>query len=82
MPSFGILHSWRTVLSERLGRSEEALFENGLLATDFSDESVRIHFEDGTDLMFRRAFYVSASPAAGVICHVAMFTEHVGYHEF
>ena len=82
MPSFGILHSWMTVLSERLSRSEETLFENGLLATDFSDESVRIHFEDGTDLTFKRAFFVSESPAAGAICQVAVFTEHVGYHEF
>lgn len=62
--------------------SQEAIFENGLLATDFSDESVHIHFEDGTELTFRRSFFLGETPADGAIHCVAVFTENCGYHEF
>ncbi len=82
MPWVGMLENWQKALSMRLGRTAEDILENSLLATDFSDESVRIQFEDGTDLMFRRAFFVGATPADGAIHRVAVFTEHCGYHEF
>ena len=58
------------------------ILEGNLLATDFSDLAVHIHFEDGTDLTFRRAFYLGETPADGAIHRVAVFTEHCGYHEF
>ena len=82
MPWFGILENWRTALSERLGRSEEVILEDRLMATDFSDAGVHIHFEDGTDLTFRRSFFLGETPADGAIHCVAVFTEHCGNHEF
>lgn len=82
MPWVGILENWKSKLSKRLGRSEEVIFEDNLLATDFSDAGVHIHFEDGTDLTFRRAFYLGETPADGGIHRVVVFTEHCGYHEF
>lgn len=82
MPWIRILDNWKTKLSKRLGRSEEAIVEDHLFATDFSEDGVHIYFEDGTDLTFRRAFYVGASPTDGAVYRVAVFTEHCGYHEF
>ncbi len=82
MPWIRILENWQSALSKRLGRSAEVILEGNLLATDFSDSSVHIHFEDGTDLTFRRAFYLGETPADGAIHRVVVFTEHCGYHEF
>lgn len=82
MPWIGILENWKTKLSQRLGRTEEVILEDSLSATDFSENGVRIQFEDGTDLNFRRAFYVGDTPSDGSIHRVAVFTEHCGYHEF
>ena len=82
MPWFGMLDNWQTALSKRLGRQAEVILENGLLATDFSGAGVHISFEDGTDLTFRRAFYLGETPSDGAIHRVAVFTEHCGYHEF
>ena len=82
MPWICMLENWQIALSKRLGRSAENIVENNLLATDFSDDSVHVQFEDGTDLTFRRAFYVGETPADGAIHRVAVFTEHCGYHEF
>lgn len=82
MPWIGILETWKTKLSTRLGRSAEDILSGNLLATDFSDDGVHIHFADGTDLTFRRAFYLGETPADGAIHRVAVFTEHGGYHEF
>jgi hypothetical protein len=82
MPWVGMLENWQTALSKRLGRSAEEILENNLLAADFSDDGVRVQFKDGSDLTFQRAFYVGATPAEGVICRVAVFTEDCGYHEF
>lgn len=82
MPWFGMLDNWQTALSKRLGRPAEVIVENGLLATDFSGAGVHISFEDGTDLTFRRAFYLGETPSDGAIHRVAVFTEHCGYHEF
>ena len=78
----GILENWQKPLSQRLGRSAKDIVEKNLLATDFSDESVRIQFEDGSDLRFQRAFYLGETPDDGAIHRVVVFTEHCGYHEF
>lgn len=80
-----LLKRWRRPLSQRVGRSEEALLEDGLLASDFPGSSVHIVFEDGSDLTFRRAFYLGDIEQRTIdksICRVAVFSEHVGYHEF
>ncbi|WP_092756786.1 hypothetical protein [Rhodoferax sp. OV413] len=82
MPWIGILENWQMALSKKLGRSAEDVLENNLVATDFSDDGVHVQFQDGSDLTFRRAFYVGATPAEGAIYRVAVFTEHCGYHEF
>lgn len=82
MPWISILANWQFALSKSLGRSAEDILENNLLATDFPDSVVHIEFEDGTDLTFRRAFYVGEAPADGAIHRIAVFTEHCGYHEF
>ena len=82
MPWIGMLENWQMALSKKLGRSTEDIVEGNLLPTDFSDDSVHFQFEDGTDLTFRRAFYVGETPADGAIHRVAVFTEHCGYHEF
>ena len=82
MPWIGMLENWQMALSKKLGRSAEDIVEGNLLATDFSNDSVHVQFEDGTDLTFRRAFYVGETPADGAIHRVAVFTEHCGYHEF
>ena len=82
MPWIGMLENWQKALSKKLGRSAEDIVEGNLLATDFSNDSVHFQFEDGTDLTFRRAFYVGETPADGAIHRVAVFTEHCGYHEF
>lgn len=82
MPWISMLENWQMALSKRLGRSGEVIVENNLLATDFSNDSVHVQFENGTDLRFHRAFYVSEAPADGAIHRVAVFTEQCGYHEF
>ena len=82
MPWIGISENWKTQLSQRLGRSDDVILEDNLSATDFSKNGVRIQFEDGTDLNFRRAIYVGDTPSDGAIHRVAVFTEHCGYHEF
>lgn len=82
MPWVGILENWQKPLSKKLGRSAKDIVEKNLLATDFSDESVRIQFEDVSDLRFQRAFYLGETPDDGAIHRVAVFTEHCGYHEF
>lgn len=82
LPGYRMLQSWRGALSKRLGRSAEAIIEDSLGPADFSADSVRVQFEDGTDLTFRRAFYVGETPADGAVHRVAVFTEHCGYQEF
>lgn len=82
MPWVSILENWQKPLSKKLGRSAKDIIEKNLLATDFSDESVRIQFEDGSDLRFQRAFYLGETSDDGAIHRVAVFTEHCGYHEF
>ena len=82
MPWISMLENWQIQLSKKLGRSAEDIVEGNLLTTDFSNESVYVQFEDGTDLTFRQAFYVGETPSDGAIHRVAVFTEHCGYHEF
>ncbi len=52
------------------------------MATDFSEDVVHIHSENGTDLTFRQTFYVGETPVDSAIHRVVVFTEHCGYHEF
>ena len=85
MQSTGLLKLWKLPLSQYTGRPEDDILEEGLLASDFSDSSVHIVFEDGSDLTFRHAFYlgdVDKRRADGTVCRIAVFSEHVGYHEF
>jgi hypothetical protein len=82
MPWVSILENWQKPLAEKLGRSAEDIVENSLLETDFSDESVRIQFADGSDLKFERVFYLGETSSDGSIHRVAVFTEHCGFHEF
>lgn len=49
-----------------------------LMAHDFTGESVRLGFPDGSYAFFRYAFYLR-DPARR---EVAVFTEHCGYHYF
>lgn len=57
MPWVGLLEVWQMELSKKLGRSAEDIVANNLQATDFSDESILIQYEDGTNLKFQRAFF-------------------------
>jgi hypothetical protein len=82
MPWVSILENWQKPLAKKLGRSAEDIIKNSLLETDFSDECVRIQFEDGSDLKFQRAFYLGETPSDGSIHRIAVFTEHCGFHEF
>ncbi len=80
-----LIKLWKLPLSQYTGRPEGAILENGLLFSDFQNSSVHIVFEDGSDLTFRHAFYlgdVDKRIEDKSICRVAVFTEHVGYHEF
>ncbi len=82
MPWVGMLKNWQTALARRLGRPAEVILKGNLLHSDFTNAGVHIQFEDGSNLTFRRAFYVGATPADGSIQRVAVFTEHCGHHEF
>lgn len=85
MMSVDLLNRWKLPLSQRIGRTDDALLEDGLLASDFPNSSVHIAFEDGSDLTFRRAFYlgdIEKRVADKTSCRVAVFSEHVGYYEF
>lgn len=85
MKSNQLLKRWKSQLSAHLGRNEESIVNDGLLATDFPGSSVHIVFEDGSDLVFARSFYLNERATRTTktsIKRVAVFTEHVGYHEF
>lgn len=82
IPWVGMLENWQIALSQRLGRSAADIVKDNLSAADFSDGSVHVRFKDGSDLTFRRAFYVGETTADGAIHQVAVFTEQCGYHEF
>lgn len=85
MKSTDLLDRWKLPLSKHLGRSEQSVLADGLLASDFPEFSVRIVFEDGSDLTFRHAFYlgdIDSRTVDNTVCRVAVFTAHVGYHEF
>ena len=85
MQSEDLFRRWKLPLSQRLGRAEEAILEDGLLASDFPNSSVHIEFEDGSELTFRRAFYlgdVDNRVVDNSICRVVVFSQHVGHYEF
>ena len=85
MQSEDLFRRWKLPLSQRLGRAEETILENGLLASDFPNSSVHIEFEDGSELTFRRAFYlgdVDNRVVDNSICRVAVFSQHVRHYEF
>lgn len=85
MKSTNILNQWIRQLAQQIGRPEDAILQEGLLASDFPNSSVHIKFEDGSDLTFRCAFYLGDVGKCIVDesnCRVAVFSEHVGYFEF
>ena len=82
LPGFRTLDNWQHQLAKRLGRPAKEIFDGGLLATDFPSDGVHIHFEDGTDLTFRHAFFLGEPKKDGAIHRVVVFTEHCRYHEF
>lgn len=76
---------WKVGLSKHLGRSASRLVDHGLEATDFPENGVRIVFEDGSLVHFKRAFAIgleNLADATVVSGRVAIFSEHCGYHEF
>jgi hypothetical protein len=71
-----LLEEWSVRLSKRLGRPAAAIKKDGLTAYDFPEESVTLRFEDGSNVRFESAFALDNDK------HVAVFTEHCGYHVF
>ena len=59
----------------RATRGEE---RDHLTVYDFTGDSVRLAFEDGSYAFFRYAFYLRDDE----LREVAVFTEHCGYHFF
>lgn len=49
MKSKELLRRWQLPLSQRVGRSAEAVLVEGLVASDFPTSGVHIVFEDGSD---------------------------------
>lgn len=72
------VRQWISELSRDLQRRRDTLTTLGLRAYDFGGH-VRIEFEDGSIVDFRHAFFVQKRDEPG---HIAVFTEHCGYHEF
>jgi hypothetical protein len=60
-------------LSDELGADRDHLS-----AMDFSSQSLKINFQDGSSAFFRYAFYLLDRE----LNEVAVFTEHCGYHIF
>jgi hypothetical protein len=68
---------WAERLKAHLREAREP--ERGhLSATDFSNQSLKINFQDGSSAFFRYAFYLLDRE----LNEVAVFTEHCGYHIF
>ncbi|WP_138517184.1 hypothetical protein [Rhodoferax bucti] len=80
--SRGVLARWARKLSQKLGRPEAHISENGLLDSDFGYGVVRIRFEDGSSLEFNQAFLMGDPKQDGAIHAVAVFTSNNGYHQF
>lgn len=70
-----VLFVFADQVATRLGRERDHLIAVGLQANDFT-KVVTIHHQDGSKLVFRHAFTVTATE------HQAVFTEHHGYHVF
>ena len=82
-----LVNRWKAALAKRFGRSEDEIVSEALGDGDFPSSGVRIRFEDGSDLVFRHAFYlvdVRRAPPDGryLSSRVAVFSAHCGYHEF
>jgi hypothetical protein len=74
-----VIVDWAPELSQRLGRSEEAILKDGLGALDFaSNSSVEIRDPGGMTTRIKQAFAL-IRPKQHV---VAVFSEHCGYLEF
>jgi hypothetical protein len=74
-----VLADWAADVSAKLGRSVEAIKNEGLSAYDFSpSQNVRINFGDGSFAEFKYAFACIREKESWV----AVFTEHCGYMEF
>lgn len=76
------LDEWWPELSRRLERSFEDVLYNHILKTDHPDESVRVRFSDGSELVFKNAFYVGVPPSDGGRDDLHVFAKHCGYHRF
>ncbi len=68
---------WAEKLKAHL-RDELGADRDYLSATDFSGQSLKINFQDGSSAFFRYAFYLLDRE----FNEVAVFTEHCGYHIF
>lgn len=76
------LDEWWPELSCKLERSFEDVLYNHILKTDHPDESVRVQFSDGSELVFKSAFYVGGPPSDGGRDDLHVFAKHCGYHRF
>ena len=74
-----VLTRWLVHLHSHTKRSFQDLAADGLMASDFTYQTVSIQFEDGSVVSFHRAFFLTDEARPGI---VAIFTEHCGYHEF
>lgn len=74
-----IVKQWAKELSQKLGRDEAEIVSKGLSAYDFSPStSVEIYYSPKSIVKFNFAFMV-INPEER---RAAVFTEHLGYHEF
>jgi hypothetical protein len=68
---------WMDAVREHV-RATRGEDRDHLLVYDFTGESVRLGFEDGSYAFFRDAFHLRDE----ALREVAVFTEHCGYHFF
>ncbi len=76
------LEEWWPELSPRLGRPFADVLYNHILKTDYPEESVRVLFSDGTELVFRNAFCLGHPPEDCGRDDLHVFSKHCGYHRF
>ena len=74
-----VLQRWLVHLQSHTKRPYRDISADGLMSSDFSNQTVTLRFEDGSTASFRRAFFLTDEARPGI---VAIFTEHCGYHEF
>ncbi len=74
-----VLADWAPDLSQKLGRPESEILEEGLGVTDFLPNcSVEVRYPFGVTHRFAKAFVV-VRPASG---EAAVFSENAGYAEY